>query len=155
MQEVASTWQEAKEYEKAIEAYRGLITHTGKAEHYWPIGDCYVSLKQIPNAIQAYRLSDKFPSAYFKMGDLHRGQKQWNEALVLYNQAKSYGDGHAQTALWRIGETYEQSKRRENAIRTYQSICKLYPKSGIASRAHAHLQNRYKINITLGGAKEE
>ena len=154
-EQVAGTWQEAGKYEKAIESWRNVITTTGKSSHYWAIGDCYVALKDIPKGIQSYRLSDNFPSAYFRMADLHRGQKQWNEALTLYNQARSYGDGHAQTALWRIGETYEKSSRREQAIKSYQSICKLYPKSSSASRAHAHLQNKYKINITLGGAKEE
>ena len=155
MEKIALTWQEAGKYELAIEGWRNAIASTGKASHNWNIGDCYVSLKDIPKAIQSYRLSDNFPSAYFRMADLQRDQKKYNEALVLYNQAKSYGDNHAQVALWRIGETYERASKRENAIKSYQSICKLYPKSSYASRAHAHLQNKYKINITLGGAKEE
>ncbi len=153
--ESATTWQEAGKHEQAIESWRNVITVTGEAKHYWAIGDCYSALKDIPKALQSYRLSDNFPSAYFRMADIQRGQKKWDEALVLYNQARSYGDSHAQNALWRIGETYERSNRREQAIKSYQSICKLYPKSGYASRAHAHLQNKYKINITLGGAKED
>ena len=153
--ESASTWQEAGKHEQAIESWRGVITATGDAKHYWAIGDCYSALKDIPKALQSYRLSDNFPSAYFRMADIQRGQKKWDEALVLYNQARSYGDGHAQNALWKIGETYERANRREQAIKSYQSICKLYPKSKKASEAHAHLQNKYKINITLGGAKEE
>lgn len=152
---VASTWQNAGEYQQAIEGWTNAITVTGTAAHNWNIADCYVSLKDIDKAIQSYRLSDKYPDAYFRMGDLERDRKKYNEALVLYNQAKSYGDNHAQTALWRIGETYERANKKENAIKSYQSICKLYPTSGFASKAHAHLQNKYKINITLGGAKEE
>ena len=154
-QKIAETWQGVGEYKKAIGSWRKVIASTGEANHYKTIGYCYEKLKDIPKAIQSYRLSDDFPWAYFKMGDLHRDHKQWKEALVLYNQARSHGDSNAQNALWRIGDTYERSSRREQAIRSYQSICKLYPKSGIASRAHAHLQNKYKINITLGGAKEE
>ena len=154
-QKIAETWQGVGEYKKAIGSWRKVIASTGEANHYKTIGYCYEKLKDIPKAIQSYRLSDDFPWAYFKMGDLHRDHKQWKEALVLYNQARSHGDSNAQNALWRIGDTYERSSRREQAIRSYQSICKLYPKSDIASRAHAHLQNKYKINITLGGAKEE
>ena len=152
---VARTWQDAGEYAQAIEGWTNAISTTGTAGHNWNIADCYMALKDVPKALQAYRLSDKFPDAYFRMGDIQREQKEWGKALVLYNQARSYGDGHAQNAMWRIGETYERSQKKEQAIQTFQQICKLYPKSGYASRAHAHLQNKYKINITLGGAKEE
>jgi hypothetical protein len=34
-------------------------------------------------------------------------------------------------------------------------IGKRYPKSGQAGRAHAHLQNEYNINFTLGGTEED
>jgi tetratricopeptide (TPR) repeat protein len=156
-QKIAETWSGVEEYKKAIESWRKVIASTGETNHYKAIGFCYEKLKDIPKAIQSYRLSDDFPWAYFKMAKLHREQKppEWKEALVLYNQARSFGDSKAQEALWEIGKTYEQMVRREQAIKSYQSICKLYPKSSSASRAHAHLQNKYKINITLGGAKEE
>jgi len=44
---------------------------------------------------------------------------------------------------------------KEQAIKSFQRVCKAFPKSGQASRAHAHLQTKYKITITLGGAKDE
>ena len=44
---------------------------------------------------------------------------------------------------------------RKGMIRTFQLTCKRYPKSGQASRAHSHLQNKYNINVTLGGTEEE
>lgn len=152
---IARTWQDAGKYPEAIEGWQNTIITTGKAGFNWNIADCYMAIKDVQKALQAYRLSDRFPDAYFRMGDIQRDQKQFNEALVLYNQARSYGDGHAQNAMWRIGETYERSERKEQAIQTFQQICKLYPRSDFASRSHAHLQNKYKINITLGGAKEE
>jgi outer membrane protein assembly factor BamD (BamD/ComL family) len=54
-----------------------------------------------------------------------------------------------------MGRTYEQMDKQENAIRAFQQVCRDYPRSGHASEAHAHLQNKYKINVTLGGAKED
>ena len=44
---------------------------------------------------------------------------------------------------------------KENAIKWFQHTCKLYPKNSRASQAHAHLQNKYKISVTLGGANEK
>lgn len=54
-----------------------------------------------------------------------------------------------------IGFTYGEAGERENAIRIFQSTCKTFPKTGQASRAHAHLQNKYKISVTLGGATDK
>jgi len=34
-------------------------------------------------------------------------------------------------------------------------VCKRFPKNQYASQAHAHLQTKYKITVTLGGAKDE
>ncbi|NIP98409.1 MAG: hypothetical protein GWO24_35360, partial [Akkermansiaceae bacterium] len=48
-----------------------------------------------------------------------------------------------------------EAKEPKKAIRTFQLTCKRYPKTGQAARAHAHLQNKYNINVTLGGAEEE
>ena len=44
---------------------------------------------------------------------------------------------------------------KENAIKAFQLTCRTHPKSGQASRAHAHLQSKYDITVTLGGAKDE
>ena len=54
-----------------------------------------------------------------------------------------------------IGYTLEESGQQERAIKAFQQVCKQFPKDGNASRAHAHLQSKYKISITLGGAKDE
>ena len=44
--------------------------------------------------------------------------------------------------------------KKEKAIKSFQQVCKRFPKSGQASRSHAHLQNKYKITVTLGGANK-
>ena len=76
------------------------------------------------------------------------------EAIVLYNQCKVV-DKAAPEASLQIGFTYEEAKDKEKAIHTFQLTCKRYPKSGQASKAHAHLQNEYNINVTLGGTEHE
>jgi TolA-binding protein len=66
--------------------------------------------------------------------------------------------GAPQSAPWallQIGYTREQAGKKELAIKAFQQVCKRFPKDGHASRAHAHLQTKYKITVTLGGAKDE
>ena len=88
------------------------------------------------------------------MAGCHRRLKQWNEALSLYNQSKA-SDRYAPEAMYLIGHTYEDAGQRENAIKAFQLTCRTYPKSSYASRAHAHLQTKYNITATFGGAKDE
>ena len=87
------------------------------------------------------------------MASCHRRLKQYKEALVLYHQARADQNSAPQASI-QIGYTYEQSGGRENAIKWFQQTCKLYPKTTHASQAHAHLQTKYKISVTLGGANE-
>ena len=105
-------------------------------------------------AIANYRQVDRWPSNYFKMAHCHRRLKEHKEALVLYNGAKA-DQPSAPEASIQMAYTYEESGQKENAIKAFQLTCRAYPKSGQASRAHAHLQNQYQINVTLGGAKDE
>jgi TolA-binding protein len=88
------------------------------------------------------------------MAKCHRRLGEQKEAIVLYNQIKII-DKSAPEASFQIGFTYEEAKDKEKAIRTFQLTCKRYPKSSQASRAHSHLQNKYNINVTLGGTEQE
>ena len=149
-------WRTAKQWDKAIATYQVLLkVEAGKfSDWYWGIADCYERSGRFKEAIQSYRQSDKYPSVYFAMASCHRRLKQYKEALVLYHQARADKSVAPQAAI-HIGYTYEQSGSRENAIKWLQQTCKLYPKTSYASQAHAHLQNKYKISVTLGGANEK
>ena len=54
-----------------------------------------------------------------------------------------------------VAYTLEEWGEKERAIKAFQQVCKQFPKDSHASRAHAHLQDKYNISVTLGGAKEE
>ena len=95
-----------------------------------------------------------FPSDYFAIARCHRRLGQQKEAIVLYNQIKVVEKSAPEASL-QIGFTYEEAKDKEKAIRTFQLTCKRYPKSPQASKSHSHLQNKYNINVTLGGTEEE
>ncbi len=119
------------------------------------VATCYRESGKYKEAIGHYRQCNNFPSNYQQMADCHRALKQYKDEIILYNQIVRGAPNSAPWATLQIGYTYEQSNRKEAAIKAFQTVCKNYPKDSHASRAHAHLQTRYKITVTLGGAKDE
>lgn len=156
LKNIAAMDLEEGKIKEAMEVFRKLIEIDGDNadEYLWSIAGCHEKLSEWKNAIGTYRQTDRFPANYFAMAACHRKLGEQNEAIVLYNQCK-VDDGSAPEATLQIGFTYEEAKEKEKAIRTFQLTCKRYPKSGQASQAHAHLQNEYNINVTLGGTEEE
>ena len=154
---VAYTYREARKPDEAIAAYQPLLTQdTAQANRWqWEIACTYRDFGKLKEAVGAFRLCENFPDSYVQMAWCHRGLGEFKEALSLYGQIIG---GHEPTAPWallQIGYTYEQSGEKENAIKSFQQVCKKFPKSGQASEAHAHLNDAYKITVTLGGAVEE
>lgn len=153
---IAKMYLDEGKIKEAIEVYRHLLEIDGdhSGDHFWAIAGCYEKLSDWKKAIASYRQVDRFPSDYFAIAKCHRRLGEQKEAIVLYNQIK-VAEKSAPEATLQIGFTYEEAKDKEKAIRTFQLTCKRYPKSGQASKAHSHLQNKYNINVTLGGTEEE
>lgn len=153
---IAGMYQQEGRFEEAIAVYVKLLDLNGDnaAAYQWAIGGCYESLSEWKKAIGMYRQIDEFPRTHFAMASCHRKLQEYQEAIALYNQCKVV-DSAAPPASLEIGFTYEEAEDPEKAIRTFQLTCKRYPKTGQAARAHAHLQNKYNINVTLGGAEDE
>lgn len=153
---IAAMGLEEGKIKEAIEVYRKLIEIDGdQAGNYlWTIAGCYEKLSDLRKAISCYRQVDRFPANYFAIASCHRRLGEQKEAIILYNQIKVIEKSAPEASL-QIGFTYEEAKDKEKAIRTFQLTCKRYPKSPQASRAHSHLQNKYNINVTLGGTEEE
>ncbi len=153
---LAYMFREESQFDEAIEVYRELIDENPDRidDYLWAIAECFEGKKEWKEAIQSFRQVDRFPDNYLRMAQCHRRLEQWEEALSLYAQSKS-SERHAPGATLSIGYTYEQAGQRENAIKAFQLTCRVYPKSSEASRAHAHLQTKYKITATFGGGKDE
>jgi len=155
--EIAATHREAKEYPQAIAVYQGLlksdVDNTDK--WLWETANTYRDSGKYKDAIAWYKQCNNFPSNYQQMAACHRQLKSYREAVILYGQIVGGSPPTAAWALLQIGYTQEQASSKEQAIAAFQQVCKRYPKSSYASTAHAHLQNKYKISVTLGGAKEE
>jgi tetratricopeptide (TPR) repeat protein len=151
---IATTYREAGKPDQAVAVYQQLLTDDAKNANQWQwqIAVTYRDFGKLKEAIASFRLCDNFPEAYQQMAWCHRGLKEYKEAILLYNQILASHPATASWALLQIGYTQEQSGDKESAIKTLQQVCKRFPKTGQASEAHAHLQDKYKITATLGGA---
>ena len=155
--EIAAAYREVPKYKEAIAFYTQLMQEDiEQADRWrWQIATAYKDAGQHKEAIGFFRQCVNFPENYKQMARCHRHLKQHNEALLLYNQIAGGHETSAPWALLQAAYTREEANQKEAAIRGFQLLCKRYPKSSYASTAHAHLQNKYKLSITLGGAKDE
>jgi tetratricopeptide (TPR) repeat protein len=154
--ELAVTLRAAKKVPEAVAVYEDLYKSDAMNSNRWryAIGETYREAGLLKEAIGHYRQCDNFPEQYKMMAWCHRHLKQYNEAIVLYTQVAS-DPGSAPWALLQIAYTREEAGQTEQAIQMFQQVCKKYPTDGHASTAHTHLNNKYKIFLTLGGAKDE
>jgi tetratricopeptide (TPR) repeat protein len=157
-QRIAETWRDGRKVPQAVAVYRELISSDPDRAESWLWNVAYTYHHYGGNykeAIGSYRQCNNFPSNLQQMADCHRRLKQYKEAIGLYGQIIGGSQSLAPWALLQIGYTHEQSGSKEKAIQAFQSVCKRYPKDRYASTAHALLQDKYGISVTLGGAKDE
>ena len=157
LSEVGNAYREARKYPQAIATYEGLLkSDSENTERWlWLIATSYRDSGKHKEAIGYYRQCNNFPSNYQEMAGCHRALKEYGEAVILYNQVVGGAPTSAPWATLQIGYTHEQAGKKESAIKAFQKVCKNFPKDRYASQAHAHLQTKYKITVTLGGAKDE
>ena len=154
--ELAATYRAAGKWTEAVALYEQLYAEDSKnsGRWRWEVAQTHQQAGQLKEAIGHYRQCDNFPENYKAMAWCHRQLKQANEAIILYNQVLS-DKPSAPWALLQIAYTREEAGQQEPAIQAFQTVCKKFPKDQHASIAHAHLQTKYKISVTLGGAAEE
>lgn len=153
----AATFRQFGQYPEAIKVYRSLIqTDAINLQTWlWALASTLKDAGMLKEAIGTFRQCENFPENYKEMADCHDRLKQYKQALLLYGQIRQGHEASAPWAQFQIAGTYEKMKATEQAIKAFQLCCKKYPKASYASRAHAHLQNKYKISVTLGGATDE
>ena len=151
------THREARQYPKAVAVYVGLIKSDPENSEtwIWETAETYQAAKQWKEAIGYYRQSNDFPKNNNAMAYCHRRLKQYKEAIGLYGQVMGASPKSAPLALIQIAYTQEEAGKKDLAIQALQQVCKRFPKNSYASQAHARLQDKYKISVTLGGATEK
>ncbi len=154
--ESAWTYREFGKYDEAIAIYSELMKQDiNNADRWlWETATANRDASKWKQAIGFFRQSNRFPDNYREMASCHRRLKQHSEAVILYQQIAGGHNASAPWAMLQIGYTEEEANQKEKAIAAFKKVCKLFPKDHHASRAHAHLQTKYKISVTLGGAKD-
>ncbi|OWK44499.1 tetratricopeptide repeat protein [Fimbriiglobus ruber] len=152
----ALAYRHAGKPDQAIAVYRELLTADAEHANEWHFqtAETLYYAQRWKDCITAYRGTDRFPHNYLHMAAAHRQLKQYDEAISLYQQVIATSPPHASAALIQIGYTHEQAGRTEPAIKVFKQVCDRFPKTGEGSQAHAHLNDKYKITVTLGGAKD-
>lgn len=155
-EQIAQAFREAHRWKESIDTYtENLKIDAANTEKWlWLIGHTQREGGMYKEAIGTFRQCTNFPENTKWMAWCHRQLKEWNESVILYNQVTSSAPD-APWALYQIAQVREAAGDNEAAIKAYQMVCKKFPKDGHAAQAHAHLQTKYKINVTLGGAAEE
>jgi len=155
--EAATTYRYAQQWMQAIAIYQELmakdIDHVD--DWLWNIAITQRDAGMLKEAIGTLRQCNNFPNNYTEMAGCHRRLKEYDQAIALYNQVATTDEKMAAWSLIHIAYTREEAEQPELAIKAFQQVCKRYPTHQYASQAHAHLQTRYKITVTLGGAKDE
>jgi tetratricopeptide (TPR) repeat protein len=154
--QVALTYRQAGQPDQAIAVYRELIqTDVAQApEYHWQIAETLYNANRWKDALAAYRGTERPPTSYYRMAECHRQLKQYPDAILLFQHIAGNYPGSAPDALWRLGLVQEEAGQTEPAIASFKRLCDRYPKTGEASNAHNRLNEKYKIKVTLGGAKE-
>lgn len=157
LSEAAMSYRQGGQADQAIGVYRELMTADAShaASWHWEMARTLYDFGRWKEAITALRGTDRFPENNQLMAWANRQLKQHNEAVTLYRQIAAAHAPSGPWALLQIAYTYEEAGQKDNAVKAFKAVCDRFPKSGEASQAHALLQDKYKINVTLGGAKNE
>lgn len=154
--DIAATYRAAEKYREAAEYYLQLMNEDlAKADDWrWHVGLAYRDARDYKQAIGYFNQCTNMPANIMQMAHCYRQLKQHGEALLRYRQVITGYESSAPEAQLQTGYTFEEAGQKENAIKSFQTVCRLYPKMGQASTAHRRLQDVYKISVTLGGAKQ-
>lgn len=152
----ASAYRQGGKPDQAIDIYRELLTSdSGQASNYhYQIAETLYEARRWSDSITAFRGTDRFPQNYQHMAGANIQLKKYDEAIGLYRQIMAASEQHSSWALFHIAKAHEMAGQKEDAIKMFKQVCDKFPKSQEGSQAHSHLNEKYKITVTLGGAKD-
>jgi tetratricopeptide (TPR) repeat protein len=153
---IAYCFRRAGKTDDAVATYMELVSDDKAAPDRWRVdaAHTYREHGKYKEAIGTYRQCEPNANVMHWMASCHRALKEYNEAVLLYNQVIGAWPDSAPGAMFEKGRTYEDQGKKDLAIKTLQQVCKQYPKDQHASIAHARLQDVFKVTVTLGGEKQ-
>ena len=142
---------EARQYPKAIDAYKQAIALEPSAGAYRSLASVYFALKQYPNAVaalqQAIRLAPDDADHRFYLGVAYSQMEQYENAIsTLREVTRLKPDDPAAFAI--MGNAYADMEQFPEALAAFQQAIRLTPKNAIY---HSNLG----ITYVEMGRKEE
>ena len=157
LSQAAAIYRQANKPDQAIAIYRELLVSDAKNAdgYHWDIAETLYFAHRWKEALTAYRGTDRFPDNYQRMAHCFRQLKQFDEAIGLYGQIMA---GHPTSAAGAAAADRLHAGGGESEGAGHQDLQtglrSLASKTGQGGEASAHLNNAYKIAVTLGGAKD-
>lgn len=118
------------QYRQAIERYRD---NRLKGHAWTKLGDTYLILNKIEQAIDAYRraiqLAPRRSEAYYSLGSIHEQRGEYQSALTLYQGAVKRTENTSVLArTWNgIGNSYLALNQPDEAVKAYHQAGELDP----------------------------
>jgi tetratricopeptide (TPR) repeat protein len=123
-------YSEAKDYMKAVEAYKKAVSlqpfaGADNAEIHLRMAIAYFNLFQFRNAEtaaqQAIRLKPDYQVAYNWLGTIDQVQEKHSEAIIAYQQAVRL-DPNDKESLNLLGRTFVKLGRQKDALQVYRKL---------------------------------
>jgi len=130
-------------YEEAIGAYRQIVDRFPVKPYIedalYNIAVCYEKMKKLSEAMAMYQdFAVRYPNnprtsaALIQIGIYYQNQQLWDLAIETYRKASRLEKGSALLELnFRIGDCYENAGKLPDAVKAYQALVSLSPKSNI------------------------
>jgi tetratricopeptide (TPR) repeat protein len=94
-------------------------------------------------------LFPNYPRAFYDLGFIYLGKKQWNKAITVYERAiRNYPKDAKEekaNAYQNLGSALWEERRREEAIEAWQTCLKYNPKQKHAKRNLKEFTNEYGL----------
>ena len=116
------------------EAQEILRVHPKSEIAYWAIGSAYLRLEERPKAkemfLQALAVNPDFPHALNNLGILAAHEGRIAKAEVLFLRAKEILGRKEVSPYTNLGQLYETTGRRKEALEMYETAAAIQPNSG-------------------------
>jgi tetratricopeptide (TPR) repeat protein len=144
-------YSDAKDYDRAIEAYKKAISLQPSSDAYNELGLAYMALKQYANGVAAFqqgiRLKPDDPTLRLNLGYVYIQMKQYENAISSLREAIRLKPDYA-FAINGLGLAYHGLEQYSEAVAAFQQAVRLAPNEA------PYLSNLGRTYVEMGRKEE-
>ena len=126
-----------------------LSDYVNALQHYLS-GDVKTAIVQCEDTISLHNKSLIVDDMWMLLGEMHRSQKSYGDAIHSYRQVVTLESALAPHALANIAEIYQQKQDWTNALETYTNLLTTFPNNTIVPHARQQMDNVTKHIKNIG-----